>query len=359
MKYLYYCNSAYQLLNAINLHYNRKFNYFENIKDYSGDILLLDVFDGAKEIYKIIKSNNLFDRTFIGKRFYRQGRMHLIQNIIDILCPAKFIYEANGIKKDEIYDKYDYIVVPKFSTVTAAIWSMNKHAKLQLYEDGIGAYHTYQLEPNSKSYKILYKHFNYGRTFYDYECLYLNKPSLYVGPSSNKIKQMPTLDTNKLNELANLFKDFSFNNNKKIIWFDQYINDDVNETTENVLKDYKDSVLYCTHPRHPKDLKEFDKPKNSYIWEIACLGINDINKKCLLTIHSTAVFTPKLLYDYEPYIIFKIKLLSGYKNKEKDAIEKFKVIEDFKKMYSNPSKIMVPETIEEYRECVANFINKK
>lgn len=358
MRYLYYCNSAYQLLNAIDLHTNRLFNNFENIENYEGEILLIDVFDGAKDIANILSENKIFSKVFVGNRVYKKDKFHIIENIFDIINPSNFIYKANGIKKEDLYDRYDYIVTPKFATIIAAVWSMNKRAKLQLYEDGLGAYHTTQLEPNSNTYKLLYKTFNHGRTFNDYECLYLNCPSLYVGKET-KIKGMPKLDKKYLDNLAKMFKDFDFGLSKKIIWFDQYIVDDLNDVSRKLLSEYKDDVIYCTHPRHPKNYEEFSKPNSKHLWELACLGIKDINNNCLSTIHSTAVFTPKLLYGFEPYIIFTAKLLSGYKNNDKDILEKVEIINKFKSMYSDKSKIMIPETIEEYRKCVDNFINNK
>ena len=232
MRYLYYCNSTYQLLNAINLHYNRLFNNYEDINNYEGDLLLLNVFNGAEEIYEILIKNNIFSKVFLGNRVYRQGRFHTINNIYDIVFPENLICKENVIKKEDIYNRYNYIVTPKFSTIIAAVWRMNKYAKLQLFEDGIGAYHTTQLEPNSKTYKMLYKLFNFGRTFNDFECLYLNEPSLYLGKNI-KIRKIPKLCDEMLKDLSKIFSNFNFGVDKRLIWFDQYIEDNIKATPKN------------------------------------------------------------------------------------------------------------------------------
>lgn len=360
MRFLYYCNSAYQLLNAISLHYSRTFDDYENIENYSGDLLILDVFKGVSEIVNILKENRIFSKVYIGNRVYKQGKFHIINNIKDIVFPSDFIYKANGIEKEEIYNKYDYIVVPKFSTITAAIWKMNKNAKLHIYEDGLGIYaNNISLNPNSSTYKLLYKSLNYGRSFNDYEYLYLNEPSLCASCEKTEIKKIPRLDSQTLNNLSEMFKDFSFNikDNKKVIWFDQYVEGEINNITRETLQKYRKDVVYCTHPRHPKNYSEFDTPNEKQIWELACLGIRNLNSKCLLTIYSTAVFTPKILYNFEPYIIFTIKLSDDYKaGKLNKYID---VIEIFKEMYDDKSKIFIPNTIKELNEYLANFINKK
>ena len=64
---------------------------------------------------------------------------------------------------------------------------------------------------------------------------------------------------------------------------------------------------------------------------------------------STALFTPKMLYNKEPYLIFLYKIL---------GIELFnanKLIRNLKSTYSNPEKIMLVENIEELFEIVSKL----
>ena len=61
MHYLYYCNSSYQLLNVLNLHWHRQNAGFEQISDYSADLILLNSFPGADEIVEIIKNEQIFN----------------------------------------------------------------------------------------------------------------------------------------------------------------------------------------------------------------------------------------------------------------------------------------------------------
>ena len=135
MRYLYYCNSAYQLLNILNLHYHRKNKGFENIDNYDGDLLMLNTFDYAKEIYEIIKKEKIFSEIRLIEKAFNKGSFHSILTIMDLFSPSFYMKNKYGIGKDEVYNRYDYIVTPKYSTVVDQIWRLNRKAKLQLIED--------------------------------------------------------------------------------------------------------------------------------------------------------------------------------------------------------------------------------
>ena len=64
MRYLYYCNSAYQILTVINLHWHRKYADFENIDHYEGDLIILNSFEEAEEIANLIKSKDIFKNLY-------------------------------------------------------------------------------------------------------------------------------------------------------------------------------------------------------------------------------------------------------------------------------------------------------
>ena len=45
----------------MNLHWHRKNASFEDVKDYHGDLILLNAFAGAEEIVQILNENHVFD----------------------------------------------------------------------------------------------------------------------------------------------------------------------------------------------------------------------------------------------------------------------------------------------------------
>lgn len=348
MRYLYYCNSTFQLLNALNLHWHRKYDDFEKIEDYHGDLMLLNAFSSAEDIFEKIRSE--FDDAYFANKVINKGRFHSVKSISRIINPVLFLKDS-GIKNPiELRDKYDCIVCTKFSKAPAAVWQLNKKCGVSLYEDGLSTYDDrVDLSPGSLTYKVLYKWFNHGRTFYGFDYLYLNTPKLYEGKYINKLVENPKYNTDYLKRIRELLCTSILKEDKDLYWLGQYYKNDVNKETLNSLKGYEERIIYRPHPRYPQQLTDIEISKDRSIWELKILDIGNLSNKCFLTINSNAVFSPKILYGEEPYIIFTDKIVDNGNGSYLNLIEKFK------KTYNEPSKIMVPANEKELRESVESF----
>lgn len=348
MKYLYYCNSTYQLLNALNLHWHRKNANFENIKDYHGDLMLLNGFSAAKDVFEKVK--NEFDNCYLVDRVINKGKFHSIKSVLRIINPILFLKETGLENAGDLRDKYGCIVCAKFSKAPAAVWQINRNCKVSLFEDGLSSYDDrVDLSPGSVTYKMLFKMFNYGRTFYDFDHLYLNMPSLYEGKYTNKLIENPKYNNNYLKHVREILCTAILKEDKDLYWLGQYYKNDVNRETLNSLKGYEKRTIYRPHPRYPQQLSDIDISADRSVWELKILDINDLPNKCFLTVNSNAVFSPKILYGEEPYIIFTDKIVNGGDGSSSKMIEKLKSI------YSKPSKIKVPSDEKELRKAVADF----
>ena len=131
MHYLYYCNSSYQLLNVLNLHWHRQIAGFEQISDYSADLILLNSFPGADEIVEIIKSEQIFNKVILLQKKYNSGVFHAVYTLLDLVFPSFFMKDKHNFKRNEIHNKSDVIVAPKYSFVVDQIWRLNKKAELE------------------------------------------------------------------------------------------------------------------------------------------------------------------------------------------------------------------------------------
>lgn len=354
MKYLYYCNSTYQLINVINLHLQRKNYNFENIENYEADLLIADVFFDASNIKNRIVDEKLFNNVYLSKRTKNSGIFHSLKTLMDIIFPMIYIKKSTNIKKEDLLNKYDYIVVPKFSKITGAISQINKKAKIQLYEDGIASYaRSINTISKNKVYNIMQNFFNCYNNFYDYECIYLNNPCLYIKQDKNKIRKMAVCN----DYISNIIKASIVTEkvaNKKIYWLSQFLYANTDDIICNSLMSYKKDVLYCPHPRYSIEREGFDKISKQHAWEIDILNIDDINNKLLITVDSTAAFSPKMLYNNEPYIIFLYKIEDSRKN-DANVDELVKL---FVESYDDKNKIFIPNNEEEYYRILEKFINK-
>ena len=359
MRYLYYCNSAYQLVNILNLNWHRKYDNFENINNYESDLILLNAFNGAKEIVEILKKENSFSNVYIIERFKNEGLLHSISSFMDIIIPNRYINKSGIL--DNLSNKYDYLVVPKVSKITLSIWLLNKKAKIQLFEEGMGTYYGGKhMCYEYGTHQDLYQKLNGNKQFSDYEAVYLNDSRLYQDSDIDKVIEIPKYNKKYLEELKDKFSNVAFKDtNKNIYWIGQYLigvnsGDNINETITNCLDKHKKDVIFCPHPRIKIDIDEsIEKLEFNKIWELSLLNINNIENKCFLSIYSTAIFSAKLLYDQEPYMILTIKLLKNEENEHFKTMEN--IIELFKKTYRNPEKIMMPETIEELKGCITKY----
>lgn len=363
MRYIYYCNSAYQLILIMNLHWQRKYEGFEDLKDYDADIIILNAFDGADEIVSILNENKIFEHAYLVGKIYNSGIFHAVSTALDVIFPMRYL-KRHGFDEKEIANRYDALVVPKYNQIMAAIWQLNKKAKLHLIEDGVGTYFlATDLRSRSSIYKILYRPFNHGKGFTDFDHVYLNRPELFIGQQSAKAVRIPVISGSCQNKMRELFDSFvgEDRKDKDMYWLGQYfVQDDINNACRDcvdVLRDHKQNVLFCPHPRHPLADDDFELAPAKRLWELQLLNMEDLEEKCMMTFHSTACVSPKLLYDKEPYIIFAYPFVT----KENIARyeEFYRFMDSFRKLYREPEKIMLPRNKEEFAECVRTYLSKK
>ena len=363
MRYLYYCNSAYQLVNILNLNWHRKYGNFENIDNYESDLIILNAFSGAAEIVEILNKDRDFNKIILVNKFRNKGVLHSISTFLDILFPIRYLNKSGEFNKKEIKNRYDYLCVPKVSKITLSIWLLNKRAVIQLFEEGMGTYYggqhmCYEYNTHQELYQLL----NGGKEFAQYEAVYVNDSRLYLGEDKDKVINIPKYDITYLGTLKTIFSNILFKDtNRDIYWIGQYMigvnsKDDLNVTIADSLKKYKNNVVFCPHPRIELEIdKDIKRLESNKAWELSLLNIDDIEDKCFISIYSTAIFSAKLLYDVEPYMILTIKLLKNEKNEHFKTMEK--IIDIFKTTYRNPNKIMIPNTKEELDECIKEYMN--
>jgi hypothetical protein len=122
------------------------------------------------------------------------------------------------------------------------------------------------------------------------------------------------------------------------------------------LVPYKEDVVFCQHPRNPmKNVHGFKESDNRQIWEFRLLNMEDLDKKLFISIHSTACFSAKMLYDKEPFVILFYKLGDDEVTHVTDEFEE--VIRRFRNSYRDPDKVMIPETKEEFADALRRYMS--
>ena len=109
-------------------------------------------------------------------------------------------------------------------------------------------------------------------------------------------------------------------------------------------------VLIKRHPRDTTPMRSdwnyFDG--NEIPFEVLCDNM-DISRKILITAASTAVATPKVLMNKEPFVIVLCKIIKPFSVGPSKQIEYYEAIKD---MYSNPDNFVIPDSIEEVYSAI-------
>ncbi len=106
-----------------------------------------------------------------------------------------------------------------------------------------------------------------------------------------------------------------------------------------------DNSVLKPHPRSSESCSINVKtyPNQGIPMEVLYAGMSDIQDRILVSFVSTAVFTPKILYDVEPIIICLHQIA-----KENQISKNFEsIFEKFRGIYNNKERVLAPTSIEE------------
>ena len=118
-----------------------------------------------------------------------------------------------------------------------------------------------------------------------------------------------------------------------------------------IIENYgTENVLFKLHPRDKRPLLEGRKYYNdtSLPFEILCMN-TEMEDKILVSVMSTAVITPKLMFGQEPKIILLYKILDGI---SKGQEEIGNIVNTCGELYMCSGKVLVPESVEMLQETL-------
>lgn len=328
---------------------NTVLNYYANEKN---DIYIYDEFENAKELYSKIKETKLFNKVFLVEHHTIKNSKFKIVPLLIGTNPFKLktiIYDRMFIEGDNYFAKVLYSLSKK----------SNNNLILNYIEDGIGAYVGSKiLDRDSRNNKLISK-FNKNSMYrYEIDELYLYEPSLVQQRENKVYKTLPKL--NEENE-AYKFIEKIFNiagkgkptkQPLKYIFLDQPFQQDGSQIDEveifqfvkNTIKQNEELVVKL-HPR--SDAKKYGNANfldTNVPWEIYCLTEN-IEKTRVISMASTASFTPSLMFGKSTNIIYLAKIIKEYY---------------LKKGFNSENQIWLENTIdlaEEFKKNVSDNIH--
>ena len=345
------CSSVYQIFNIINL-------YEMSQGKMSADLCIVDygtsILDDVNIEYLRSFFNNVYLISACRLTGSKKAYIRIILTILKTKIKSFFCkkYKEIFLTGTEIYSKM------------IAMMHSSKETSVYYYEDGLESYDAI-LDRNSKIKQDKVFAVLYGTTPIK-KCvgLFVYEPSLVL--TNDYDKKIYSIEKIKrgLNHLINLKNVFTMIPKEipgKVVfleaWFinnDQY---DYQADLFRIVASYFPSKDICvkTHPNANK--KVLNEAEGSYCGS-KCFEINNyffpVEKKLIVSIISTAAITPKILYNEEPRILFLYKLfLKKYSYNEWNRTDL--VVRRIKQRYSDPSRIMIPESFEQLSVFLSRF----
>ncbi len=357
----YFCYSPYQIISAVSI-----------VKQTHETADLYVFFDGAENYIREIRKENIFSKVV----FVRKTRKKSTRRMSRWLNTLREYIQCNKIAQEifipnTIYEKL-YFSCDALEAKCCFFCYIKKNIPIQriLFDDGAGSYMNDSVNDISRKDAII-RSLLFGK-----KALEPVSDKMLFAPDLYKLTCKSTQYTiEKINgefdekETTNLFNRIFQFKDPDLIKEDCILLDCIHNEIFDKHEQKKLQLIYnkifqaCgienirvkPHPRDNATLKGKVKYYTNYKLPIECLYMNvDCNDKALISVSSTAVVTPKLFFDQEPYILLLYKLLDS-KDPDMNQNDLDTYYRSCKKLYKHPERFMIPESGEELDRCLGKL----
>ena len=337
------------------------------------DLFLFDICSDYDKTAEKLRSEHVFEDVYSCR--VARFQCNTIKNPIKRKL-TKFIYFIGWKhflrQSVTITKKYDAVFTASNDEpccfIMSSIKALNPHMKAYYFEDGSNDYIA-DSHPKHHGFKKYFAHFlgiNYdiGDSI---DTTYVASPPC-VASREYKLETIPAMDLEQDSELKLLFnRVFSYDpyliNEKLVFLYSRFGREALNEKSrkivQNIVARYgKDNLLFKDHPRLPADgyeeIHKYPREKET-LWECVSMN-NDCSNKILLSVISSSMYIPKVLFGQEPILVFLFRLIPAFSNENREK-SFYDFVLRLREIYSDPSKVFIPETEEElftYLDGVTN-----
>ena len=342
---LFICGTPYQVMNAISI--------AEAQSENKSDIFIYKQFQQADQVVAELENSIIFKRVIPFNSYKVYPRV--IQKVVTIFRILNPLYALRHSCQGEYKNcTYQYVYASYFTNLADSVRLMNPNAEFIQYEDGIGSYYINDIEDFARGrlFKFINNFFMDGRLSYNFRTIYLNHPECYDNSCNIEVRKIPPLENNLIFDKIFDYKSNDIYQDNRFVFLTQPLEEtafgkNAVTTEQTILSAIGDCAVIRIHPRQKRNhYNGYTVDDINNQWELECAKqITDSH--ILIGAFSTAQFTPKMLFDKEPTVIFTYKLYGDTMN---DAE---KMVEMLRSMYQNPEKIVVIEDIEQLTVCLS------
>lgn len=336
----------------------------------------------SKEFMDTVQKSNLFSNIHILNatntiKNVDFTKMFDISSIIGVF-QEKNIYKTYFNQLSE--NKYSKIFIPHGFVPSRYfvlnLLSINPQMSIALFEEGTGSYCLTKKQlcsnfsPRIKS-KIwhLYLSLRHPRLTCKFrkitDEIYLYQPQLYIDQNNLRPKKIPLINSNNTicwnllitHSLSNAHASY---NERSIVYFlqEQLTNKaqlSIMMVYLSILNEIMGSanIIIKKHPglsNMDDTILNMDSniyiDENVYIFE-SLFTHEYMKNKILISKESSAVITPKIMFGYEPYVIFTYKLYPDYYLKNCNRLNQLSL--NLIDLYSDKTRIYIPNSVDEFK----------
>lgn len=364
-KNCFFCTTPFQVLTSIIL--------AKNLVEKS-DIYIANKFPGVSKCVERLKSEDIFDKISI---IYEENQQHRKSKYKFVMW---FRIVEDYLNVDQIAEKIlifgqDYNKMYTSSTaytsrmVQLYFTKHNTEVEIIYYDDGAGSYYDERVYTPRWGDRVI-RRFLFGKKaerYYDKKLLY--SPELYrMINGVNRLESIVKIPEffNRIQNIYLLNRVFDFTESDVIkqncILLDGMKDESFSVQEKNKLLSIYEQIIRSLGTenliikQHPRD-KEGRCEKYLYYenmevpFECLCMNSN-MDNKMLVTVSSTAIITPKVLLNQEPYVILLYKLVNekiGNKQKEDHFFRRCK------ELYVRQERFVIPNDLDELYDVLNKF----
>lgn len=328
-------------------------------------VVILNYFSGSNELYNRLKESGLFYKVC----FINVTKMNYMRYCNNKLYRLFYMINSSWIVReiDEDLAQVDEVIFPYLDPVLLIlgkeIQKKNIKCKYSYFEDGTASY-IGDFESLLPARLELF--FRVPLRIYVPNYIYSYSPAIYSNRSDFKVYPLFIESMEKINQIFDyVHKEMKY----KILFLDTGIGwNDEADICINLLncvfdKEMKEKILVKKHPNRTDEKYEnagygiYCSQKGTP-FEICILNDEQIADSILISDFSTACFSPKLIAEKEPVLIFLYKIIENGVFSDRQKLQFDLLVEQFTKLYQDKTKIIVPRNIDEFRKVILSYEDK-
>ena len=358
----YICTTPFQIINAVTLAYSSK---------KESDLYIVPQFSGASDYYQRIVKTGIFRKVVVVdsesiEKYKQYKNMFLFYGGI----VWNYLRISSVVKSILIPDtEYKNIYTSSKANIGRLIClyyiRKSKKAEFFYFDDGEGSYDNVSLLSPKKADAFIRKML-FGKRSLNYcDTIYLYAPELFkkLNPQSSlKVRKLPSWKSDpKLLSSINYICDFTDEKviSQPVIFLDTLVNDifepdnaqKYRALRSKICKQFGKSLIL---KRHPRDAEETEYEVYQYKdipFEVICANMN-LNNSLFISLASSAVCMPKLLFDSEAAVILLYNLVTP---KNSNDVKRDEFYDEIQKQYDDPGLFLIPRDDYELDEGLKKF----